>query len=284
MSIKKPGKNINIYILSSGFYFLFFTFFLLKFSCFGWYAENRIDDALFFLNCQKNNDELSSDRYAVYENALNQKCMFPAPMSSESSPLAGAININIPLSRLSKESVEPSKYLDRLIAVNLRIKNLVEEYEKIRKKADLLVKSDSPVFFSEKHNAKSGLNDSKKKREIHVLKEKLDKNLQNLVNFSPKADLAASPVINGDVSKKEIKSLVHDYSSALSNQSRDRDSAFSSEKINVERSLKTSTELPWIFKFFIGILKFIRNYKYEILFLFLFCGFSVFLIIGRSGR
>lgn len=283
MSIEKPDKSINSYILRSGFYFIFFTLILFKFSCFCWHAENDINDAFFFLNCQKNKDELCSGSYAVYENFHNEKCLTPVLVSSRKIPLAGSVNIDIPLSRFSKEAVEPSQYLDRLIAVNLRIKNLMEEYEEIKKKAVVLLSMDSLHFFIEKNKEKLKSPAINNKKEIYLSKTNIDKELKGILNSSPRADLIADSIINNNNSlKTEAKSFGYSYSSALENKYLEKEDFL--ENIKLDKSPVINTEPPWIFTFFIGILKFIKTKKYEIFFFSVLAGLFLVFIIGRSER
>jgi hypothetical protein len=281
MSIKKPGKNINIYIGKAVFYFFIFFLAIIKSSVFGWHGQNKIDDSLFFINSEKINKELNSSVYGVYENSFNEKNLSSFPLPPGKRVLAGKIDINIPLSALAEESVEPSKYLERLIAVNLRIKKLVEEYEELKEKAALLSQTGKTQIYG-KNTSKSSSSLNNKKKEIHTSKEKIDKSLKHLVNFSPKADLASAPILNAKVLENEIKSIVYDYSSFVREKSGEGEIAH--EKAKLDTNFKASTEFPWIFKFFIGIYKFIINYKYHILFCFLFGAFSLFFIMGRSRR
>lgn len=278
MSIKNPNNNINIYLVIKFFYIVIFILITLNSVCFCWYAENKSRDISFF-DCR--NNEPCSDKYVIYENSKNGKCDLLLPGSLNKVPFAASAAIDIPLSQISKESVEPSKYLDRLIAVNLRIKNLLEEYENLRKKSDSFNKLNNPSF-TEKTSFNSLSQANIKKKEIYSLRQKIGENLSDVITYSPKSELASAPLFNKDMSGGSMTGITSD-NSVLANK-KQNDTVYTYHEVNMESGFKSNSELPWIFKFFIGSFKFLINNKYEILLFLLFLVISVVMLIGRSRK
>ncbi len=194
--------------------------------------------------------------------------LYPGPAGTEVT--AGTVNIDIPFKMLSKTAVFPEITLDRQIAANLRLKNIIDEYLALKERnAQLLKGLDIP--YLEKHDATPKNRPGPVPEQIKAEK-KVRETMENVIVFS-KAPRTAP------VNRQEI------VSPAALKQDRPRPDQGSADK-SVEaaggRSYRTAyggnTELPWFFSFALKLIRYAVHNKVEI-----FLWAAVLIISGLIG-
>jgi hypothetical protein len=179
---------------------------------------------------------------------------------------ADRIDIDIPLRILSKEAIDPEESLDRLLAANLRIQNILDEYLAFRKRTDLLLKDLRIPYLEKQEKGIAKLAIAEKGGEG----EKLKRDIQNIIrhdvaykrahNEQAEQSVTALDQITG-VGAGE-KTGQRQENGNIANHG---NGSAGYQKLPGENMGKIyDNELPWIFRFILGILKYAYNNKLEI--------------------
>ncbi|MDA3789705.1 MAG: hypothetical protein PF503_14575 [Desulfobacula sp.] len=242
--------------------------FLMPGLSYSWFSHT--DDK----NCQGFSTNFSvpdnlSNTYGLHYNR-EEGCKDPGiSLGSGNNALvfADRVNIDIPLSILSKEAIDPEESLDRLLAANLRLQNILDEYLAYKKRSELLLKDlRIPYLEKQKNRVKPQSAMAGEVREG----EKLKKDIENIIRHGPgfnslnpeqaeqsvaaihnikQAGTGGNPILlqgNGDARGQITK--IAGYQQLPG--------------VNVGRQY--DNELPWIFRFLLGIFNYALNNKLEI--------------------
>jgi len=212
--------------------------------------------------------DLSSKTYVLDYNTPNDDKEIAISPTSEKNAVvfADRIDIDIPLNILSKEAIDPEESLDRLLAANLRIQNILDEYLAFRKRTDLLLK-DLRIPYLEKQdksNAKlaiagKGVEGGKLKRDIENI---IRHNTAYKRAHNEQAEQSVAVIDQITRTGSGEKTGLQQKSGNIGNQII---GSASYQKSPGEKMGKTyDNELPWIFRFVLGILKYAYNNKLEI--------------------
>lgn len=215
--------------------------------------------------------EKVSKTYAFLPNTPDDasKIRLYRTFSKNSFPAsAGELKIDIPFNLLSVSVTNVQAQLDRQIAANLRLKNLLEQYLALQKKNTEILEDLSIPYLETKESRKKAVPASdaeelapadglKKKMAEVILFQTSDKNrllVQNIRDFQP---VPAGKKGNGNsvsaLEKYKKLSSKEDYSKNMG-----RTDAYHATD-------SRDTELPWIFSFGLKLLGYIANNKIEIL-------------------
>lgn len=215
--------------------------------------------------------EKVSKTYAFLPNAPDaaSKIHLYRTFSKDSFPAsAGELKVDIPFNLLSASVTNPQALLDRHIAANLRLKNLLEQYLALQKKNAEMLKNLSIPYLDTKERRKKAVpaSDAEKLAPADGLKKKMaevilfqtsDKNrllVQDSHNFRL---VTAGKKGKGDsvsaLKKYEKLSSKEDYSKNMG-----RTGAY-------HKIYSRDAELPWIFSFGLGLMEYLTSNKIEIL-------------------
>ena len=183
----------------------------------------------------------------------SSKASFPAS--------AGELKIDIPFNLLSASVTNVQASLDRRIAANLRLKNLIEQYRALQKRnAELLKDLSIPYLETKKSRQKGGTaSDAKELVPADELKRKMAEvilfqtggKVLLPVQESPNLQPVQAEKKGGDNSMPVLEK--EDYS-----ENPGRTGAY-------HETYGQDTELPWIFSFGLKLLRYLVNKKFEIL-------------------
>ncbi len=225
-----------------------------------------------------------SKTYAFLPNAPDaaSEIRLYRTFSKDSFPAsAGELKIDIPFNLLSASVTNVQDLLDRRIAANLRLKNLLEQYLALQKKNTELLKALSIPYLEAKENRKKDRSASdaeelapadglKRKMAEVVLFQASGKNrlpIQNSSDFQTisaekkgKGNSVPAPEQYGELSADE------DYS-----KNPGRTGAY-------HETYGRDRELPWIFSFGLKLLRYLANNKIEAL-----SWAAVMAVIGLRG-
>ena len=178
---------------------------------------------------------------------------------------ADGINVDIPVSKLSKQTVDMVSSLDRQIAANLRIRNILEEYLAVKNRARLALK-DLDIPYLESNN-KSVV----KPREADIRKGRtLEKEIENISLYS-------IGYVSKDRDQRQSTDQVIQMETQLQkngDRSVDPDRLATAEFNGVGESRNPAgqrigspynSELPWIFQIILRMVQFVYSNKLEIL-------------------
>lgn len=241
-------------------YPIFFIMFLLLFSTnvYSWYLYNN-DNEVFCTSCQSNKSQEVTDSFVVYPNYL--KTEHPGQLVQNSLtniPTALVLNADVSYRLLYNDSVKPDHSVDRLIAVNLKLKKLLDDYEKMKKNSKTLLGELKVPYLDDTEN-KTMKNNSEETSKINRrIESKISKTVSgnrygNLGSpgkliYSYKAE--KNSYFKKSADKKERLSESFDYDI--------KPESFS-------RSVSYNKELPWFFKMMVDVFKFCIKNRYEVI-------------------
>jgi hypothetical protein len=198
------------------------------------------------------------------------------------------IELDIPLSALTKQPLSTMEYLDRMLLANLRIRLLIQEYKDLQNRAGKLLKSLEVPFFD-----KPGVNlfvDKGKNIEHHKkhMETKLSGILRNGRTGPSKALGFDGPVLpdlkrlssmpaGGNIPRKTSQPPMRTApgSSRGSSTVQTHFTAGGGEDYCLTGSYET--QLPWIFQIIMDVVEYSVSHKIEVVFyglvFFLFCCF-----------
>ncbi len=212
--------------------------------------------------------DLSSRTYVLnYNTPGDGKKIAIFPDSGNNAVVfADRIDIDIPLSILSKEAIDPEESLDRLLAANLRIQNILDEYLSFRKRADLLLKDLRIPYLEKKDKVKTKLAIAGKGGEG----EKLKKDIENIIRHDTAYKRAHDEQVDQSVAVIDQinqagagkKTGQQQENGNIGNQIAGSQSYQKLPGQNMDKY--NDNKLPWIFRFVLGILKYAYNNKLEI--------------------
>lgn len=204
--------------------------------------------------------DLSSNTYGLhYHDSENSEALRSPCISLDSRTSNGffpvLINIDIPLSLFSKEAIEPEESLDRLLAANLRIQNMINEYLALKKRNELLLKDLRIPYLEKKEDSIdppaeiAGRVDEGEKLKTDI--ENLIRHRENHNSLNEEqVDLSDGAEISRQGGKKDANSLAEASIKPFPGQNEDR---------------SNDNELPWILSLFLFVFSFIVNSKEELL-------------------
>ena len=201
---------------------------------------------------------------------------------------ADRIRIDIPLKILSRNISSTENSLDRMLMANLRIKQLLAEYKKLREKARILLKTtrlnESLLFVPQKHE-KSRPASGSLPEEPHDAE--LDRQIFNITRLSPASgDVMEDHKIiseNGTEHGPGKKNIIY---RALTRTDNDpgtvkSDVAYPARPVTAGRN---NDELPWIFNFLLKIINYTLNNRVEILLYLIFIALAGYIISLQARR
>ena len=210
--------------------------------------------------------EISKTYIFLQNHPGNEKTGTIHPGSSKYSNLAGIINIDIPFNILSKTAISPETSLDRQILVNLRVKAIIDEYEALKKRNEIVLEG-LRIPYLERDESRKKIKEKLASQDISKEQE-IKRNIENIVNFSGRYKFH-SPQIKQlifqetSTSKKNISALknstktqpARDYSHDLGNDI-------------IERSFKSgysgNADIPWFFSFILKMIRYATTNKIEV--------------------
>ncbi|WP_319574673.1 hypothetical protein [uncultured Desulfobacter sp.] len=249
---------------------------------YGWFHRPAV------LDLKENRDELPvfkdkqaipniTKTYSLLQNRTKEEktpILYPGPTGT--GVTAGTVNIDIPFDLLSTTAISPEISLDRQIAANLRLKNIMDEYLSLKKR-NAQVLSGLGIPYLEK-------TDAPKKDRPDPVPEKIKaerearKTMENAIAFSGGG--RAVPVNRQEVvnqgtgaTKKNQQKIT-----PAENNSGSRPSPGYPEKSSYQTAYGSDTELPWFFSCALKLIRYAVHNKLEILSL-----FAVLIMFGLIG-
>ena len=266
--------------------------FIFPDTSFAWFSETGKEEI--FLNQPVSSDVLISDTYVLLYNRAGQtrNLSILPDYKSQFYVVADRININIPFNVLSKDAIDPDESIDRLLAVNLRVRTILDEYAKLENRAELLLKDLSIPYLNRPIlQKKNRFISSIQQQSVMVEKNKLKDDFANIVNNSSSHKVNVSENNQTSLSgfrfsrlkKKERLSRIN----SVNNQSPDPAPVPEFEKVQrvskISFAKRSNDKLPWIFRFVLKVFQYCIDHKVEII---IFIVLSLFFIalIPRKGR
>ena len=214
-----------------------------------WFAEDKGNHL--FYNRRVSFDLFESPgRLAVYDDIVKDGGRILMPQNDFFIP-ADTIDLDIPLTFLSQAPLSPMDALDRLMAANLRIKLLIDEYNALQKKADELLKSVSIPYldsFPWQPRDKTGV------KSLYEQKKHLETKLDSVLLQGHALNHKKSDFINFPPIGLQLGGVVQSgISSQNSNSAHLPPVAGGKEGVlpeDISPISNVSRELPWIFGFF----------------------------------
>ncbi|MCK5542492.1 MAG: hypothetical protein KAI40_07340 [Desulfobacterales bacterium] len=260
-----------------------------------WFSEEEKHE-MFFLNPSISSDILFSDTYvALYDEVGQKRNLFILPESkSRFFVIADRMSIDIPLKALSKNAIDPDESIDRQLTVNLRIKKILDEYTKLDKRAELLLKDLSIPYLNRSTSQKRNwFASSVQQQSVSASKNKLKKDLVGAVNNSQPYKVNQTGNKQKTISvlsrlKEKEKQTVS--LASVDPQSADpapeldhlqRDSRISLSQRSITQ--RSNEELPWIFKFILKVLQYCMDNKIGII-IFIILTLFFIALIPMKGR
>ncbi len=176
------------------------------------------------------------------------------------------INIDIPLSLLSKEAIDPEESLDRLVAANLRLQNILDEYLALKKRNELLLK-DLRIPYLEKRENRTEPSSGIAGRDLEA--EKLRTDIENMIHHGVGYTSLRGEQDNLSDTVWQTKGT--ETGGEMSLQEGAVTPGLTPDSENYQRlpgkSMGTGsgTELPWIFQMTLDIFGYMMNNKAELL-------------------
>jgi hypothetical protein len=269
---------------------IFLVGFVFPNSALAWFSEDGKEDVI-FSNSSISSDIFFSDTYVLLYNGVGQKRNLSIMPDSKSRFLvvADRIDIDIPLNVLSKNAIDPGESIDRLLAVNLRIKKILDEYERLDNRAELLLKDLGIPYLNRSVSQKRDwFTSSIQQQSVSAHKNKLKKDLANVVNSgqSYKVNQAANNqktlAVLSRFKKEEQQSVsLTSVDPQLPDHAPEIDRLQRTSHISVTK--RSNQDLPWVFSFFLKMFQYIIDHKVEVI---IFIVLTLFFIalIPMKGR
>lgn len=248
-----------------------------------WFSEHK-DPRSFFRRADFDFFQ-SPGSLAVYDDIAKGPGRILIPSNDFFIPV-DTIDLDIPLTFLSQAPVSPMDALERLMAANLRVKLLIDEYNALQKRADELLKSlsipylDSPWQPADRNGVKS-LYEQKKHLETKINGVLVQGHVLNHKKFdfvnSSAIGLQPGGVVQSSISPKNPNHApprVTDGTQGVL------------PEISPLSTVSSEKELPWIFAFFINATSYCLSHRLEAVFYGLFLFFFGYLITlqARHGK
>jgi len=241
-------------------------------TCFSWFSgkmEARQPDLP--RSCGSNVE--SSNTYVLHYNTTGARdcgLIFPKPVDP-SFVYANHFDVDIPLNLLLQETMDPVETVDRMIAVNLRIQEILEEYLAQSKKSKRLL-NDLRIPYLEKREAgaKKNTKETIDPKTFSDRKERLKARLINTVKYEERVrsstgrNLQASGSLLYTSGKKKTGSGPDISEGPDPDLIPDRVSRPSLMPLDV--TAPYNEELPWFFSFVLSIFEYCMSHKSELVF------------------
>jgi hypothetical protein len=181
---------------------------------------------------------------------------------------AGELKVDIPFNLLSASVTNIQAQLDRRIAANLRLKNLLEQYLAQQKKNAEMLKDLSIPYLDTPPNTKKAvsISDTEKLLSAASLKKKIAEEL--LFQGGGKK----RPTLQDNHDLQPAPAEKKDRGNLMSETEKDRRLNFKNDYLKspggngtYHQTYGQDTELPWIFSFVLTLLRYISNNKFGIL-------------------
>nr|WP_321399918.1 hypothetical protein [uncultured Desulfobacter sp.] len=181
---------------------------------------------------------------------------------------AGELEIDIPFNLLSTSVTNIQALLDRQVAANLRLKNLLEQYLAQQKKTTEMLKDLQIPYLEINETAKKAVpaSDAKNLEPADALKKKIAEEILFQIDSKDKTALRDSQdfqsVPTGEKGRGNPASDLEKYKKSNFND----DYLTNPGRTGVyHEAYGQNTELPWIFSFVLELLQSLANNKIEIL-------------------
>ncbi len=232
--------------------------------------------------------------YRIYDNHFSGHGSAYLSLEKEGFIYFDQIKINIPLRLLTKNFTKDDDAIDRMVAANLRIKQLIDEYEKLRHKADLLLRdgSRSPPDRVERDPERQGV---AALDEIYDEREKLQKILSSIYRLSntpagntnlndiiiPEAYANLAAYLDSDKPSPEIV----DMNPGVEGSSQKGVSLYDEPFVSgAGPTLNNDEKLPWFFEVVLKLFDYMMNNRVEIILYAVFMILIVFLVSLKVHR
>ncbi len=212
-------------------------------------------------------EEAVSDTYIYSQNRAEGEAGLLGMSSSGSATMAraGTIKIDIPFNLLSKTVINPEALLDRQIAANLKVKNILEMYLAMRERNALLLKDLSIPYLE---------NDPKKEKlrvpESIAPAREMKKKLTEVILFQETGRNGLPVLENSDF--QAARAGVNQESMAGLSYEQKGEATPGEGDLSVKGGNRPShttygrdTELPWIFAFGLKVIRYLVGNKVEVL-------------------
>ena len=249
----------------------------------GWFSTD-MERKSYQLPFECAREESATDTYVLrYDGSGSDRCGFLLPEpEGRRFVCADRINIDIPVGVLLQESVNPVENIDRLVAVNLRIQKLLDEYLAQTEKYEKMLEGLGIPYLEnqvqQKGKNQSGSIDQKK---VSEKRGRLKKSLINTVKYhqpvhsNKKENLQKSAAVLYNIKKREGGSGLN-VSAGENPASGQMQEDLSRPQAGADPvGGYQSDELPWFFSFALSVFKYCMSHKTELVF---WAGISFFLI------
>jgi len=291
MDLPNKNKKVGFWDFAQHFliFFMCLAGFLFPDVSFAWFSEDGKEEML-FLNPSISSDISFSDTYVLPYNMVGQKRNSSITPDSKLRfcVVADRVNLDISLNILSKNAIDPSESIDRLLAVNLRIKNILDEYTKLSGRAELLLNdfsnSNLSILIPKKKNKSISSIQSQS-----VLDEKTDlkKKLANVVNnsLSNKVNLAENNQKTLIVlSRLGVKGRLVNSTSSFQTSDSAPAPGRQQKTSNINDLDRFEGQPPWIVNFILKRINYCIDHKVAMISLVLLIFFFIALIPMRGRR
>lgn len=272
------------------FLFLLCVFLFCPETSSAWFAAGK-EGRLFQLPHACGTDAEPTHTYVLHFNTPafeNCGAIFPEP-AEPSFVYADRINIDVPVNLLFRETVNPVESIDRLISVDLRIQNILEEYLAQTRKYERLLKDlRIPYLEIDKPEKLQNKKEESNPQSVAARRKDLKKALINTVKYSGPAqpDNEKQPNDYMVALQKIKKQSKKKDSSPLPGINPDSGPESLSRPVSNPGDITGyhNEELPWFFSFVLSVFQYGISHKTEIVFWAVFSAFLIFFTIAVKGK
>ncbi|MDX9962651.1 hypothetical protein [Desulfobacter postgatei] len=189
--------------------------------------------------------------------------------SKESSPAsAGELKIDIPFNLLSASETNVQASLDRRIAANLRLKNLIEQYRALQKRNAQLLQDLSIPYLEAKKSRKKAVAVSDAKELVPA--DRLKRQVAEVILFQTggKVSLPVQESRDLQAVQAEKKGREDSMPALEKYEALSLEEAYSKNPVGsgaYHQTYGRDTQMPWIFSLGLKLLRSLANNKIEIL-------------------
>jgi len=252
---------------------------------------NKDGDGIAFQDNLKHKAMTYSNSYVILSNetpGIQQYHFILPDVKPRSYLVVDSIDMDIPLNLLSGNMIDPKEYIDRLLAVNMRITAILDEYSKLDKRAEAILKDLTIPYINNKNNKKRNLFlTSTEKPSVSSRKKNLKKHLAKVINNNRSHKSFSNGYIHGKFN------IIKQNSSKNRSTSNGSDKDYQDQNSKPDRisgppdmiiSSRTDDELPRVFILLLDGLKYCFENKIKIIFYIVFLVFIIALIPFKGQK
>ena len=269
------------------FYVLFIFSVLSSNDCFAFFQVNEHLNNSWIEHTTIDSPTQGNNLYHIYDNySFEQSTVYLGPPKKHFLSF-DQIEIDISLRLLTKNLTDEENAIDRMVAANLRLRQLLDTYINFKKKSGVLLRQTQKVA-SEKIQNDHQLQKSDTSEEIDIEREKLKKALSsiylsNAVSGNPDLIDNIIPESYANLAVPVEKTppnmdLVNLNQTTAGSEQNDNKTYEQNVITDVDRPLYKNEKMPWLIEFSLKLLDYIKNNRIEISLYAIFLFLIIFLV------